>query len=163
MPSTEVETLARLARDFASVVPAVDVEAEHDRFQPGLGPFKEERQVEFLLDALADDPLYDDVATGVPYPDSGKECDLVGQTDDGQLPVEVGLVRFRQDDGDEDPMRYTKVFGPFNEQHPTTLMTDARDLHESRFDPSCGLLAIYYQEADPVFQQGAVIAWNLLD
>jgi hypothetical protein len=42
-------------------------------------------------------------------------------------------------------------------------MTDARDLHESRFDPSGGLLAIYYQEADPVFQQGAVIAWNLLD
>lgn len=36
------DLLERLADDFASVIPAVDAEAAHDRWKAGLGPFEED-------------------------------------------------------------------------------------------------------------------------
>jgi hypothetical protein len=35
--------LTSLADNLASVLPAVDAEAEHDRWQAGIGPFEEDR------------------------------------------------------------------------------------------------------------------------
>jgi hypothetical protein len=50
--------LGRLAEDFASVIPAIDAEAEHVRWQAGIGPFEEERQVEMLREAVEGDTSY---------------------------------------------------------------------------------------------------------
>lgn len=44
--------------NFASVVQAVDTEAVHDRWQAGIGPFEEDRQVEMLQEALEGDTNY---------------------------------------------------------------------------------------------------------
>jgi hypothetical protein len=38
--------LEDLVNSLASVVPSVDVRAEHDRWQAGIGPFEEERVIE---------------------------------------------------------------------------------------------------------------------
>jgi hypothetical protein len=146
------ELLTRLATDFASVLSAVDAEAEHDRFQDGIGPHKEEHQVEMILDVL-DGEFYEDVSTSIQYPNSRKQCDLVVETDEGRFPIEIKLLRFRRDNESEDPMRYTKIFSPFNSNNPTTLMNDSFKLTDSDFELPGGLLGLYYEQEDEPFEQ----------
>jgi hypothetical protein len=52
------DLLTSLADDFALAVPAVDAEAEHDRWQAGIGPFDEDKQVEMLREAVEGDTSY---------------------------------------------------------------------------------------------------------
>ncbi len=42
--------LERLAKDFATAVPSIDLEAEHDRWQAGIGPFEEANQIGYWYD-----------------------------------------------------------------------------------------------------------------
>lgn len=44
--------IQELASQLAGVMPKVDAEAEHDRWQPGIGPFEEEEQISKLLDRI---------------------------------------------------------------------------------------------------------------
>lgn len=146
------DTLTTLADDFASVVPAVDTEAEHDRWQAGLGPFEEERQVEMLREAVEGDTSYS-IETEVPYLDEEQRVDLFIEREETTIPVEAKLLRFRYDNGNIDPNSFAKVFSPFPERTAATLLTDAQKLYEAGFEDSGGLLGLYYEPADESYER----------
>lgn len=146
------DLLTTLADDFASVIPAVDTEAEHGRWQPGLGPFEEDRQVEMLREALEGKTSYS-IETEAPYLDGGQRVDLFIESEKTGIPVEAKLLRFRYDNGNIDPNSFAKVFSPFPERTTSTLLTDARKLHRAGFDESGGLLGLYYEPVDESYER----------
>ncbi|QKY18293.1 transcriptional regulator [Halorubrum sp. CBA1229] len=153
MPTPSVQ-LGDLAQDFADVIPDVDATAEHERWDPGLGPFEEERQLEMILTALSPDGATPtNIKREVSYPDSGRRCDLVIDTGNRTLPVEAKLLRFRLDNGNIDPNMYKSIFSPFPERSSSSLLTDAQKLTQSAFDSPCGLLGIYYEKEGEEYDQ----------
>ena len=144
--------LEQLADDFASAVPAVDAEAEHDRWQPGIGPFEEDRQVEMLREAVEGDTNYS-IETEEPYLDGGQRVDMLVESGDTKTPVEAKLLRFRYDNGNIDPNSFPKVFSPFPERTTSTLLTDAQKLHEADFEENGGLLGLYYQPENEPYER----------
>lgn len=144
--------LEQLADDFASAVPAVDTGAEHDRWQAGIGPFEEDRQVEMLREAVEGETNYF-IETEEPYLDGGKRVDMLVESDDTKTPVEAKLLRFRYDNGNIDPNSFPKVFSPFPERTTSTLLTDAQKLHEAGFEENGGLLGLYYQPEDEPYER----------
>jgi hypothetical protein len=92
---TTATLLDQFARDIASVIPQIDATAEHPRWQPGIGAFDEEAQVERILENLEQQsPHYADARTEVPYPDSEQRCDIILDRDGVQIPTEAKLLRF---------------------------------------------------------------------
>jgi hypothetical protein len=144
--------LKRLADDFADVIPEIDSEAEHDRWQAGIGPFEEERQVRMLRETVDGDTSYS-IETEAPYLDEGKRVDLFIEAEEIGIPVEVKLLRFRYDNGNIDPNSFAKVFSPFPERTTSTLLTDARKLHEAVFEENGGLLGLYYAPVDESYER----------
>jgi hypothetical protein len=144
--------LEQLADDFATVVPSVDLRAEHDRWKAGIGPFEEDRQVEMLRDAVEGDTGYS-IETEAPYLDGGQRVDLFIESEETAIPVEAKLLRFRYDNGNIDPNSFAKVFSPFPERTTSTLLTDARKLHEAGFEESGGLLGLYYAPVDESYKR----------
>lgn len=148
------KTLKNITRGFASVIPAVDTTAEHERWKPGIGPFEEERQLEMILAAFSNDgPVPSHIEREVTYPDSGRRCDFVTDASDRELPVEAKLLRFRRDNGNIDPNMYKSIFSPFPERSSSSLLTDAEKLTQSAFDLPAGLLGLYYEKNDEVYEQ----------
>lgn len=91
------ETLSRFAEDVASVVPSVDAETE-GQYGSGLGSELEERQVNLILDALAEeDDSYQATKREVGYPNQAATCDILLN---GQIPVEAKLLRYWRANGD---------------------------------------------------------------
>lgn len=147
-------SLVEITREFAAVVPDVDRTAEHDRWDPGIGPFEEENQLEMILGAVADrGAVPDGIESEVPYPESGQRCDLVVDAGDHELPIEAKLLRFRLDNGNIDPNMYASVFSPFPERSSSSLLTDAKKLAGSDFDLPAGLLGIYYERETEPYEQ----------
>ena len=146
------DLLRKLADDFASMVPKVDAEAEHDRWQAGIGPFEEENQIEMLRDAIEGKTRYA-ITTEEPYLNGGQRCDLFIEDDGTRIPVEAKLLRFRYDNGNIDPNSFAKVFSPFPERTTSTLLTDARKLSEAGFAEKGGLLGLYYQPVDEAYER----------
>ena len=70
-----------------------------------------------------------------------------------RLPVEAKLLRFKRDNGNEDPNRYTTIFSPFNSNDPTTLMHDSYRPYESWFELTGGLLGIYNEREHEEIEQ----------
>lgn len=126
--------------DLAAVVPRVDANAEHERWQPGLGAFEEERQLELLVEALhgTGDWL---VEREVAYPDGTRRCDLVVDAAGRRVAIEAKLLRFRRDNADLEPNAFGTIFDPFS----NSLVSDARKLVEGGFEQPCGLLGLYYE------------------
>ena len=150
--TSESALLTQVATDFASAVPAVDAEAEHDRWQEGIGPFEEERQIETLREAVNGDTSYS-VETEAPYPDGGQQVDLFIESEEIAIPVEAKLLRFRYDNGNIDPNSFAKAFSPFPEQTTSTLLTDAQKLYEAGFKENGGLLGLYYEPEDESYER----------
>jgi hypothetical protein len=144
--------LEQLADDFATVIPAIDAEVNHNRWQPGIGPFEEDNQIEMLREALEENRDYS-IKTEVPYLEGGQRVDLFIETDEVQVPVEAKLLRFRYDNGNIDPNSFAKVFSPFPERSTSTLLTDAQKLWRSGFTQSGGLLGLYYEPVDESYEQ----------
>lgn len=144
--------LEQLADDFASAVPSVDTRAEHDRWQAGIGPFEEDRQVEMLREAVEGETSYS-IETEEPYLDGGQRVDMLVESGDTKAPVEAKLLRFRYDNGNIDPNSFPKVFSPFPEQTTSTLLTDAQKLDEAGFEENGGLLGLYYQPEDERYER----------
>lgn len=144
--------LEKLADDFASVIPTLDPEAEHDRWQAGIGPFEEDRQVEMLREALERKTSYS-IETEEPYLDGGQRVDLFIESENTQIPVEAKLLRFRYDNGNIDPNSFAKVFSPFPERTTSTLLTDGQKLHEAGFEENGGLLGLYYEPVDESYER----------
>lgn len=142
-----------MAEEFASVIGDVDSQANHSRWKPGIGPFEEEQQLEMLAEAVNHRPIGQYLQREQAYPNRGRHCDLVIDTDDVQIPIEAKLLRFRYDNGNIDPNSYARVFTPFPERSSSSLLTDAGKLHESGFDPSGGLLGLYYEKEDEPYEQ----------
>ena len=147
-----LDLLTNLADDFASVVPAIDAEAEHDRWQAGIGPFEEERQIEMLRESVEGNPQYS-IETEAPYLDGGQRVDLFIESEGTAIPVEAKLLRFRYDNGNIDPNSFGKVFTPFPERTTSTLLIDARKLYEAGFEENGGLLGLYYEPVDEPYVQ----------
>lgn len=147
-----LDLLQHLADDFASVIPDLDAKAEHDRWQAGIGPFEEERQIEMLRDATEGDTNYS-IKTEAPYLNGGQRVDLLIESEETAIPVEAKLLRFRYDNGNIDPNSFAKVFSPFPERTTSTLLTDARKLHEADFEENGGLLGLYYEPVDESYER----------
>ena len=143
--------LETFAEDLASVIPGIDGKAEHGRWQPGLGPFEEERQIELLSDAAESRASYT-ISTEVSYHDNGQRCDLFIESETVQIPIEAKLLRFRYDNGNIDPNTFARIFSPFPERNSSSLLTDVRKLRESEFQQNGGLLGIYYQPIDEEYK-----------
>ena len=146
------EILAQLGEDVASAVPEVDSTVEHDRWQAGIGPFEEDRQVEMLRSAVEDNTSYS-IETEAPYLDGGQRVDLFIESEETSIPVEAKLLRFRYDNGNIDPNSFAKVFSPFPERTTSTLLTDAQKLYEAGFEKSGGLLGLYYEPVDESYER----------
>jgi hypothetical protein len=144
--------LEQLADDFASVIPSIDVEAEHDRWQAGIGPFEEENQIEMLREEIDGETSYS-IKTEVPYLDGGQRVDLFIESEETAIPVEAKLLRFRYDNGNIDPNSFAKVFSPFPERTTSTLLTDAQKLYEAGFEEHGGLLGLYYEPVDESYER----------
>jgi len=144
--------LEQLAEDFATVIPDIDGEADHDRWQPGIGPFEEDRQVEMLREAVEADTEYS-IKTEEPYLEGGQRVDLLIESGETEIPVEAKLLRFRYDNGNIDPNSFAKVFSPFPERTTSTLLTDTRKLTEAGFEEGGGLLGLYYEPIDESYER----------
>lgn len=144
--------LKRIADDFAAAIPSIDSKAEHDRWQPGIGPFEEDRQVEMLREAVESDVDYS-IKTEEPYLEGGQRVDLLIESGETEIPIEAKLLRFRYDNGNIDPNSFAKVFSPFPERTTSTLLTDTRKLTEAGFEESGGLLGLYYEPVDESYER----------
>ncbi len=147
------EALVQLSDEFAAVIPEVDANADHDRWKPGIGPFEEESQIEMVLNALEKHPLQATIESEVPYFDGSRRCDLFLDNGDLQLPIEAKLIRFRYDNGNIDPNSFARVFTPFPESGSSSLLTDTKKLYESEFGSNGGVLGIYYEKVDEMYEQ----------
>lgn len=137
--------LAQLAEDIAAAIPEIDATVSHENYGNGLGGFEEPRQVEMIVEMLeAKDAYHDALRTEVPYPDSRKQCDLVLETENGQMPIEAKLLRFNRANGTVEPGTYSSIFSPVS----NSVVSDAAKLFESSFGVSGGLLGIYYERGD---------------
>lgn len=146
-PAVQTSALTTVADAPAEAVPRVDATAAHERWQPGIGPFEEGRQVESLVAALPDCEGHG-VEREVTYPETGRRCDLVVR-----VPVEVKLLRFRLDSGNVDTNRYSSVFSPFPEQGSPSLLNDVRKLRDSAFALLGGLFGLYYEVLDEHYDE----------
>lgn len=144
--------LRQLADDFASVIPDIDSDAEHGRWQAGLGPFEEERQIELLRAAVEEDINYT-IDTEHDYKDGGQRSDLFIESEETAVAVEAKLLRFRYDNGNIDPNSFAKVFSPFPERTTSTLLTDAQKLNNAGFEENGGLLGLYYAPVDEPYNR----------
>ncbi|MFC4247628.1 transcriptional regulator [Natribaculum luteum] len=147
------DLLIQLANSFASIIPDVDADAEHDRWKPGIGPFEEENQIEMVLEALEDQPLQEAIETEMSYLEDSRRCDLFLDHDGVQLPVEAKLLRFRYDNGNIDPNSFARIFTPFPERSSSSLLTDTKKLYESGFGSNGGVLGLYYEKVDEPYEQ----------
>lgn len=148
----QTNALTTVADALAGAVPRVDADAEHERWQPGIGPFEEDRQLDRLVDELPDGEGYG-LEREVTYPGSGRRCDLVIRAGGVRVPVEVKLLRFRLDNGNVDTNRYSSVFSPFPEQGSSSLLNDVRKLLGSDFELSGGLFGLYYEARDEHYDE----------
>lgn len=139
--------LRQLADDFAAAIPKIDAEAQHDRWQGGIGPFEEDRQIEMLREAVDGETDYN-IETEAPYLEGGQRVDLFIKRGETAIPIEAKLLRFRYDNGNIDPNSFAKVYSPFPERTTSTLLTDARNLHEAGFQENGGLVGLYYAPKD---------------
>ena len=145
---TRAAILDQFACDVADVIPQIDATAEHHRWQPGIGAFDEEDQVERHVERLRQQSIsYEVTETEVPYPNSGQRCDILLESDGSKIPVEAKLLRFYRDNGDIEPAAYSTVYSPFS----NSLIADAKKLAESGFETGGGLLGLYYEPANGLF------------
>jgi len=144
--------LQQIAEDFASAIPSIDANADHDRWKPGIGPFEEDRQVEMLREAVEPNVDYS-IRTEEPYLEGGQRVDLLIESGETEIPVEAKLLRFRYDNGNIDPNSFGKVFSPFPERTTSTLLTDTRKLTEAGFKEGGGLLGLYYEPVDESYER----------
>ncbi|MBX0303725.1 transcriptional regulator [Haloarcula salinisoli] len=144
--------LKSLADDLAEAIPEIDSEAEHSRWQPGLGPFEEERQVEMLRNAVENNTNYS-IETERTYPNGDQRVDLFIKSGVTEIPVEAKLLRFRYDNGNIDPNSFAKAFSPFPEQTTSTLLTDAQKVRDADFEEYGGLLGLYYEPTDEPYER----------
>lgn len=144
--------LQQIAEDFASAIPSIDANADHERWKPGIGPFEEDRQVEMLREAVEPNVDYS-LRTEEPYLEGGQRVDLLIESAETEIPVEAKLLRFRYDNGNIDPNSFAKVFSPFPERTTSTLLTDTRKLTEAGFEESGGLLGLYYEPVDESYER----------
>ncbi len=150
MTKEEVALLRQVAQDFAAAVPAVDRRLTHSRWDPGIGPFEEDNQLEALAEETDGSRTWS-LNPEEAYPDNGQRCDLVVSEGEVTIPVEAKLARFRYDNGNIDPQSYARLFTPFPEETSSSLLTDAKKLTKSGFENSGGLLALYYEEENETY------------
>lgn len=159
---TSQTVLDQFARDVGDTIPHLDATAEHPRWQPGIGAFGEEAQVQRLVDRLRQrSTTYEVAETEAPYPASGQRCDILLGSDGVQIPVEAKLLRFYRDNGDIEPAAYSTVFSPFS----NSLVADAEKLAEIEFESSGGLLGLYYEPASgaPPLMDGPKLAEKVVN
>lgn len=132
--------LEQFVEDMAKAIEIKDSKVSHDKFQDGIGPFEEERQLDFLVEEL-ESMGYQDIKQEVKYPSSSKKVDLIWKTHQ----IEAKLLRLRGDNGRLSQYMFRKIFSPFKSN---SLMGDAEKLLESDLGGQKVLLGIYYERED---------------
>lgn len=138
----------KLTDALSSAVPEVDewIRADDDRWDEGIGPCQEERQVETLIDE-SEAPITQHVTLEEQYPSTQEKCDIIVDKGGKRLAVEAKLIRYRRDNGDIEPNMERRVFTAFP-RRGNSLVSDAKKLHESGFENYATLAIFYADEAE---------------
>jgi hypothetical protein len=146
--------LDKFVRDFADGMARADAhrpQAKSSRsgrlYQPGIGPFGEDKAVDLTVDEMrrlfpAD---YNGLRCRVLYPGSRQRCDLVL----GEPPIwaiEIKMARFCGDNGKPDDMATKDLISPFDCDR--SAVSDCAKLAVSRIAPNCAL--VIYGFDDPL-------------
>lgn len=132
--------LEQCVEDMAKAIEIKDSEVSHEKFQDGIGPFEEERQLDFLVEELRS-MGYEGIKQEIKYPSSSKKVDLIWK----RHQIEAKLLRLRGDNGRLSQYMFRKIFSPFKSN---SLMGDAEKLLESDLNGQKALLGIYYERED---------------
>jgi hypothetical protein len=132
--------LGKFVEDMAKAIEIKDREVSHEKFQDGIGPFEEERQLDFLVEELKSKE-YQGIKQEVKYPSSSKKVDLIWKSHQ----IEAKLLRLRGDNGRLSQYMFRKIFSPFKSN---SLIGDAEKLLESDLGGQKALLGIYYERED---------------
>jgi hypothetical protein len=143
--------IAEIATAIASSIEAVDavcppyVTRTGRQYQPGIGPYPENKAMQLVAAALNDHGV---VACGqfISYPSAGRQkCDLwLG--DPLEWVTEVKMGRFRGDNGKPDDTGIKDLISPFREDR--SALSDAVKLAESGFSPRKAVLVYGFDDAD---------------
>lgn len=132
--------LEQFVEDMAKAIEAKDSEVSHEKFQDGIGPFEEERQLDFLVEELRS-MGYEGIKQEIKYPSSSKKVDLIWKSHQ----IEAKLLRLRGDNCQLSQYMFRKIFSPFKSN---SVMGDAEKLLESDLGGQKALLGIYYEKED---------------
>ena len=138
--------LKRFVQDFARAMKAADglrPQARSARsgrlYQPGIGPFAEDRAVDLTLEQLRTlaPRDYGHLGSRVLCPGSRQRCDIViGEP--AAWAVEVKMARFSGDNGKPDDTAVKDVISPF--ECDRSAITDCAKLVKSRLAPNSAVL-----------------------
>ena len=158
--------LGTFVQDFVAGMTAADaLRPQHTsrtgrEYQPGIGPFNEDRAVDLTLARMRtkSPDRYTQVQCRAPYPGSRQKCDLVL----GNPPVwaiEVKMARFRGDNGKPDDMAIKDLLSPFDRDR--SALTDCTKLVESDLATKMAVV-IYGFDADDHPLDTAIAAFEVL-
>lgn len=152
--ATDAVELDKFVGDFAEAMARADShrpQAKSSRsgrlYQPGIGPFGEDKAVDQTVDEMRRlfPGAYDDLRSRVLYPGSRQRCDIVL----GEPPtwaIEIKMARFAGDNGKPDDMATKDLISPFDCDR--SAVSDCAKLASSRIAPNCAL--VIYGFDDPL-------------
>ena len=118
-------------------------------FQPGLGPFSEEKTFELILEEAkrADAQWLNQLAYSVPYPANSKhKCDIRVTTPQGDLFVEGKLLRLKGDNGKPNDNMLMHILSPYPQHH--SALSDCIRLKGSGFLGTKAIVIVGYSYSD---------------
>lgn len=157
----EASTLTgKLVESFADVINDVDESIGENRdYGAGIGPHDEDDQVDALVEEVRKKgDLRGTVSTAksdlaaVKYP-GGRSADLVIETPEQTEYCEAKLFRFLKANGNPSPRGFSKVFSPYQDHSPRSLVHDVEKLAEADIRIVKTLLGIYYRPIDSAGSQ----------
>lgn len=140
-------SLSRIVSQFTQALKEVDSEEpteDHERYKPGIGPFKEPKAIDRALEKLQAFEVWHDAETEVEYPSSGKNCDLLIP---GKWAIEVKLVRPFRDNGDKSPHWVENALYPYEGNE--SAIGDCMKLRESNFSEQKAVVMYGFEHTPP--------------
>jgi hypothetical protein len=127
--------LADLVMDFARAIQVVDAAAPVEgQYQPGIGPLREPRAIERIMDHLAatDPRHYASHQLGVPYGGGTRQkCDIcLGGPAPWGWAIEAKMLRLLGDNGKPNDNKMTQILSPYPAHN--SALTDCTKLVSSR-------------------------------
>ena len=144
--------LDNFLKDFSSSIVKADkrepqyVSRTGKQYQKGIGPHTEDLTVDLTLQEF---PNHWDgmIQRFIPYPENKRwKCDLLIDTPDGKLFIEIKMMRLYGDNGKTNDNITMHILSPYPKQR--SALTDISKLKESGFDGSKAIVIYGYDYDD---------------